>query len=123
TDLSPARRAQADFSGFQVFDPEPDLVTGFNKRVPKGADIVVDATGAAPALAQTVQLGRCLPWDHQLHSPTRFVMQGSYSQSPAFSYDAAFDRELHLLVPRDNRRADVSAVLALMARGLLNPLP
>ncbi|MCD8483838.1 MAG: hypothetical protein LR015_15020, partial [Verrucomicrobia bacterium] len=50
------------------------------------------------------------------------MLQGSYAGSPPFPYDAAFDRELQLIVPRDCRRADIQSILGLMGRSLLDPL-
>lgn len=121
SDRSELRRAHAALGGFATVDPGDDLVAAFARVFPEGADVVVDATGAGAALAQTVCLGRVPPWDHALRPPTRFILQGSYAAPPAFPYNAAFERELTLHVPRDCRRADMRAVLELMARGQLNP--
>jgi 3-hydroxyethyl bacteriochlorophyllide a dehydrogenase len=123
TDLNANRRDSARLGGLEVVDPSPGLLLAFGKALPCGADVVVDATGAKGALAETICLGKSPPWDHQIHEPTRFVMQGSYASAPLFPYDRAFERELHVLVPRDCRRADIAAVLDLMGRGLLHPLP
>ncbi|MCC5839362.1 MAG: zinc-binding alcohol dehydrogenase [Opitutales bacterium] len=121
SDLSERRRASAARSGLTTIDPGKDLVQAFAEVCPEGVDIIVDATGAGAALAQTMRLGRMPPWDQEIHPPTRFILQGSYAKPPPFPYDTAFDRELILRVPRDCKRSDMRAVLDLMARGQLDP--
>ncbi len=121
TDLSARRRESLERDGIEAVSPEGGLPAAFQAVFPEGANIVVDATGAPPVLAQTAALARDLPWDNHHHTPARLLLQGSYVGMPPFPYDTAFERELRVLVPRDCQRRDLEAVLDLMARGLLTP--
>jgi len=87
--------------------------------LPDGADIVVDATGAAPVLPQAIEIARELGWDDSPLLGARIVVQGSYPDDISIPYQAAFMKEAHILVPRDMQPRDVRAVLDLMARGAL----
>ena len=110
---STARRAIGQAAGLRVIIPE-------DVAFPDGADIVVDATGSPAVLRSAVLHTRVLPPDNHIHPPARLVIQGSYASPPAFPYDEAFAREVRILVPRDNQRRDLDAVLGFMARGLLD---
>jgi len=112
-DLSSVRVATAREAGLRVGDFEQE----------GGADIVVDATGAGPALATAARLARKLPWDEKDYPSARLLIQGSYAVPPPFPYDEIFSRELQVLVPRDNRRCDLEEVLGLMASGRLSCRP
>lgn len=114
-DLSPARRALAAKLGLATTDSPESL----RSLRPEGAEIVVDATGVPAVLGQAAGLVRNLPWDGLVHPVGRLLVQGSYAEPLVLPYDALFEREAHVLVPRDCRPADILAVLDLMRRGLL----
>jgi threonine dehydrogenase-like Zn-dependent dehydrogenase len=80
---------------------------------------VVDATGAAPVLQQSILLAKSKPWDNTLTEPTRLIVQGSYPENVVFDYQQAFMRELAVHFPRDNQARDVQAVLRFLASGRL----
>jgi len=108
-DRDPTRQALAGKLGLHLFDPGPG--------VSRDAEIVVDATGAAPALTTAARLLRQLPWDDEKHIAPRLVIQGSYASPPPLPYDELFLAEAAVLVPRDNQRRDIIAVLDLMQAG------
>jgi 2-desacetyl-2-hydroxyethyl bacteriochlorophyllide A dehydrogenase len=112
SDLRPARRELAEELGLAILPSEqPSSSEGF--------DVVVDATGAAPALPIAVSLLREKPWDDLEHPTARLLVQGSYANPPALPYDELFLKEPQILIPRDNQRRDVEAALDMMARGTL----
>lgn len=113
TDLSARRRSAAAAAGLRIADSAETFPAG-------GADIVVDATGAAPVLATAARLLRPRPWDQQLHAPRRLLVQGSYAAPPPLPYNELFMTEAQVLVPRDSQRLDVEAVLRLAASGRLD---
>ncbi len=88
--------------------------------LPEGADIVVDATGVPAVLEEVLTLARPLPYDDSLERGARLVIQGSYPGSFPLSYDALFQKELSVLVPRDCQPRDIQAVLQLLHRGTLS---
>jgi len=96
-----------------------DLEAAARPRLPQGADLVVDATGAGPVAARAMALLRQPPWDEVEHPLPRFVVQGSYAGDFTLHYPTAFEREAVILVPRNRKRADEQAVLELMAKGRL----
>lgn len=121
TDLSQNRRQSAQNDGIQTVDPQADLNQAFKTHFTSGADIIVDATGAAPVLAEAARLGRVPQLGVSNTPPVRLLVQGSYANNPPLPYDTAFARELQILIPRDCCPDDIVAVLQLMERGLLKP--
>lgn len=115
-DLSPARVAMAQAAGVEAFAPSGALGAAVRQRLPAGADIVVDATGAAPVMHQAIEIARELGWDDSPLQGARIVVQGSYPEDISIPYQAAFLKEANILVPRDMQPRDVRAVLDLMAR-------
>lgn len=118
-DLSERRVQQARAAGIEAYVVRETLTETFGDVLPNGADIVVDATGAASVLTQALELARDMPWDGMSRQGARYVVQGSYSEGFTVPYDAAFQREVQVLVPRDQLPRDVQAVLDLMRRGML----
>lgn len=118
-DVDPARVAIAESAGIAAFGSGPGLLSGFRSLQPLGADVVVDATGAAALLRETVLLARQKPYDDSLTEPVRLVVQGSYPGDISFDYHQAFFRELTMLFPRDNQPRDLRAVLGFLASGRL----
>ncbi|HHY53853.1 MAG TPA: zinc-binding alcohol dehydrogenase [Chloroflexi bacterium] len=115
-DLSPARVALAQAAGVEAFTPIGAVGAAVRQRLPAGADIVVDATGAAPVLHQAIEIARELGWDDSPLTGARIVVQGSYPEDISIPYQAAFLKEANILVPRDMQPRDVRAVLDLMMR-------
>lgn len=111
-DLRASRRALAQTLGLEVLDPNASDLQGEYA-------VVIDATGAAAALPGAVTMLRDKPWDDCEHSPTRLVIQGSYAQPPILPYDDLFVKEPLVLIPRDNQRQDIDAVLQMIAKGEL----
>lgn len=115
-DLSPARVALAQAAGVEAFTPSGAVGPAVRQRLPEGADIVVDATGAAPVLHQAIEIARELGWDDSPLQGARIVVQGSYPEDISIPYQAAFLKEANILVPRDMQPRDVRAVSDLMTR-------
>lgn len=88
--------------------------------LPDGADVIIDATGANSALAAAVELVRDTPWDDSLTPWTRYVIQGSYVADVCIPYQAAFNKQLAFLVPRDAQPRDFRAVLDFLSREKLS---
>jgi len=118
-DLDSSRVAIARAAGITALVPTPGLLEAFRAVQPQGADVVVDSTGAAPVLQQSVLLARLKPWDDTLTAPARLVVQGSYAENVIFDYHQAFFRELSVLFPRDNQPRDIHTVLRLLGEGTL----
>lgn len=115
-DRSAGRVALARQAGVDAFVPETPLVDAFRRRFAEGADIVVDATGANAVLPQAIEIARDLLWDDAPAPGARLVIQGSYPGSVAVPYQAAFQKEVRILVPRDMQPRDLRAVLELLGR-------
>lgn len=115
-DLSPVRVALAQAAGVEAFTPSGAVGAAVRRRLPAGADIVVDATGAAPVLHQAIEIAHELGWDDSPLAGARIVVQGSYPEDISIPYQAAFLKEASILVPRDMQPRDVHAVLDLMMR-------
>lgn len=118
-DLSPFRVGLAQQAGIDAFVPQGALAEAFAAKLP-GADVVVDATGAASVLAQSIEVAKSKPWDDSADAGARFVVQGSYPDAFSIPYQPAFRRELSFHVPRDAQPRDFRAVLDFMARGALD---
>lgn len=119
-DLSPSRVAITQAAGIEAFTPEEALAPAFRRRLPAGADVVVDATGAPAVLPQAIEIARNKPWDDSAEPGARFVVQGSYVSDFCVPYEAAFARELTFYIPRDAQPRDIRTVLELMQRGKLS---
>jgi 2-desacetyl-2-hydroxyethyl bacteriochlorophyllide A dehydrogenase len=119
-DLSPDRVAIARAAGVNALHVADGLNAVVRTRWANGADVVVDATGWAGALPETVQLVRDRPWQ-ELESPGgKLVVQGSYTGNVPFPQDIAFMKELQVLWPRDCQRSDLLAVLRQLEDGSLH---
>jgi len=118
-DVAPDRVALANAAGIEAVLAQPGVVAALAPLQPRGADVVVDATGAAPVLQQSILLAKSKPWDNTLTEPTRLIVQGSYPENVVFDYQQAFVRELAVHFPRDNQARDVQVVLRLLASGRL----
>lgn len=118
-DRSVARVERARVLGLEAVVADPSVSAAIAPLLPKGADIVVDATGHPKALAEAVLVAKDLEWGND-HAPgARFVIQGSYPADVALPYNDVFMRELDVIVPRDCTPSDIKAVIDLVARGLL----
>ncbi|MFA5263099.1 MAG: zinc-binding alcohol dehydrogenase [Opitutaceae bacterium] len=118
-DLDPTRVAAAKSAGIEAIAPTQGLVAAFKSLQPGGADVVVDSTGAAPVLQQSIQLAKMKPWDNSITEPVRLIIQGSYAENVIFDYHQAFFRELSVHFPRDIQPRDIQAVLSFLAGGRL----
>ena len=118
-DLTPARVALARAAGIEAITPDSAIAATVHEVLPDGADIVVDATGAAAVLPQAVASARELGWDDSPLQGARIVVQGSYPEDFSIPYQEAFRKEAHILVPRDMQPRDVRAVIDLMVRDRL----
>ncbi len=119
-DLSPFRVALAQQAGVEAFVPQGTLAEAFTAKLPGGADVVVDATGAPSVLPQAIEVAKQKPWDDSADPGARFVIQGSYPDAFSVPYQPAFRRELSFHMPRDAQPRDFRTVLDLMARGVLD---
>lgn len=78
--------------------------------------MIVDATGAPSVIAEAIELANDVPWDHAPGSNARHLVQGSYADSLYFPYQAAFRKELAILMTRDEGPRDLRTALDLMQR-------
>ncbi|MFN4242073.1 MAG: zinc-binding dehydrogenase [Tepidisphaerales bacterium] len=118
-DLSPERVAFAKSAGGEAYAVERDLASTRAATVPQGFDVVVDATGVAAVLPQSLTLLREKPWDEAVSPALRLLVQGSYPGDICLPYMPCFRAELAVLFPRDNQATDIRAVLELAGRGRL----
>ena len=93
--------ALARAAGIEAITPDGAIAATVHEVLPDGADIVVDATGAAAVLPQAVASARELGWDDSPLQGARIVVQGSYPEDFSIPYQEAFRKEAHILVPRD----------------------
>jgi 2-desacetyl-2-hydroxyethyl bacteriochlorophyllide A dehydrogenase len=118
-DRSPQRAALAQCHGIEAFVSEDDLATAFRERLNAGVDVIVDATGAPSVIAEAIELAKDVPWGEAPGGNARYLVQGSYADSLCFPYQAAFRKELAILMTRDEGPRDVRTVLDLMQRSRL----
>jgi len=118
-DLDAHRVALAKSGGVEAIIPTQGLPAAFQSLQPRGADVVVDSTGAPSVLQDSLALVKPKPWDNSIAEPSRLVIQGSYSGNVVFDYHQAFFRELTVHFPRDNQPRDTVAMLAQIGRGRL----
>jgi len=120
TDRLPERVAFAASLGLPGFVAGATLTQDFARFFPWGADILVDATGASNISGSLIPSAKNLAWDDTPHPVgARFLIQGSNDGDYSFPNQAAFDREICILLPRDRQPRDVVAVFDLMSRGKL----
>ena len=116
-DRAEARVALARALGLEVASG----LDAARELVPDGADVIVDASGVPAVLAQAIGLARLKAWADTRPGP-RVVLQGSYAGDLQLPYDAAFQREISLILPRDRYAHNVQAVLGLLETGALPDL-
>jgi 2-desacetyl-2-hydroxyethyl bacteriochlorophyllide A dehydrogenase len=85
-----------------------------------GPDVLVDATGNAPVLEQTIKLAKDLAWNDLPKKPTRLIVQGSYPDKFTGLYDDAFRKQLIMMFPRDCTLVDKQKVMSLIGSGALD---
>ncbi len=116
-DLSAERVALAARAGIRAVCPQRDapLVDG-------GAEIVVDSTGSAKALAWALKQARVPPWEPTgaYAAPVWCVIQGSYPEGIDVPYQTAFMRELRMVFPRSACYCDIAQTMELLRTGALN---
>jgi 2-desacetyl-2-hydroxyethyl bacteriochlorophyllide A dehydrogenase len=115
-DRSPRRVEIARALGTTAITASGPLTDAYAHVFPGGADLVVDATGAAAVVADAIPLARDLAWGVDNVQGARYLVQGSYAEGFTVPYDPAFLRELTFLLPRSTEPGDESAVLELLAR-------
>lgn len=118
-DLQPQRVALLRNAGIAAVVPGDGLANAFREFFPNGADVVVDATGAAEVLGETLDIAREKPWDDSPTPGARVVIQGSYPGALSIPYQKAFTKELSFWLPRDVQPQDLRAVLDLIYRNKL----
>ncbi len=118
-DLSPVRVKALESVGVEALVTSGGLAASFRQRLPEGADVVVDCTGAPGVIQQAIEIARDLPWDDSPTPGPRYVIQGSYGGDFSLPYSPAFMREMTFLLPRNRQPRDVRTVLNLMASGKL----
>ncbi|NSW53228.1 MAG: alcohol dehydrogenase catalytic domain-containing protein [Anaerolineae bacterium] len=84
-------------------------------------DVVIDATGAATVLGESLSLLPSKPWDRVFHPSPRFLILGSYPAEITFNYRQIFPIEPDVIISRDNVDDDAVAVIGLLSNGKLNP--
>ncbi|MEM8534357.1 MAG: zinc-binding alcohol dehydrogenase [Chloroflexota bacterium] len=116
TDRSAERVALAQRAGIEAVIIEDTLQTALAPILPRGTDIIVDATGVPVVVEQAIPLAKDIPWDNTETSGARYVVQGSYPNTFAIPYQEAFGKELTFLIPRNAQKRDLEAVLNLLQR-------
>jgi 3-hydroxyethyl bacteriochlorophyllide a dehydrogenase len=84
-------------------------------------DVVVDATGNAAILNQSLCYLPPKPWGKDFVTSPRFLILGSYPAEIMLDYRLLFEREPDVIISRDNLVVDMQAALDLMAQGRLRP--
>jgi len=84
-------------------------------------DVVVDATGNAASLNQSLRYLPPKPWGKDFVISPRFLILGSYPAEITLDYRLLFDREPDVIITRDNLPADMQAAVEMMAQGSLVP--
>ena len=119
-DLSPLRVSLAQNAGIEALVPQGSLAETFANVLPNGADVVVDATGTAAVLPQSLEVAKQKGWEDSPELGARVVIQGSYAGDFSVPYMKAFSKELSFYMPRDTQPRDLRTVLELMRRGKLS---
>ncbi|MGF1483596.1 MAG: alcohol dehydrogenase catalytic domain-containing protein [Opitutales bacterium] len=84
-----------------------------NEYFGRGADCVVDATGAAAVIPKAAACLRELPWMDTPEKGPVFIVQGSYPASFEVPYQLFFGHETTIRFPRDCQRSDLETTLRL----------
>jgi len=120
TDLSIERVAVAKAAGLTALQLGANGdVSAVRALMPAGAEIVVDATGYAPAIHTSAELVVDRPWNESNPAPGRLIIQGSYGADLLFPQGIAFLKELQVIWPRDSQVSDLEAVGRSMVSGAL----
>jgi threonine dehydrogenase-like Zn-dependent dehydrogenase len=120
TDVSAKRVAQAAAAGVRAVIAGQSLKETFAPFFPGGADVVVDCTGAARVLPQSITVCRDLPWSNLETRGPRIVLQGSYEDTFTVPYKEAFLREMQFIVPRSEQDRDRSVIFDMIRRNALS---
>jgi 3-hydroxyethyl bacteriochlorophyllide a dehydrogenase len=118
-DLSANRVEIARAAGIEAFVPKSGLLAGFRDYLPDGADILVEATGNPGVLPEAIPIAREQPYDDSVTPGARLLLQASYPGEFSIPYQAAFRRELQILIPRDRQPRDMRTALDLIRTGRL----
>jgi len=118
-DLSPFRVEAARSAGIEAIVPGVELAESMRGLLPDGAEVVVDATGLAAVLPEAIRIARDLPYDDAPNQGARLLIQGSYAGEFTVPYQAAFRKQLSILLPRDRQPRDMRAALDVIHRGKL----
>jgi len=118
-DLNPARLQTATASGLKTAAIDGDVSSIVHKSFREGPQIVVDATGNANALRQSLLAFSIPTWGIASPEVNRLVIQGSYVSDFALDYQEAFLREVSILLPRDTSPKDKAETIDLIANGSL----
>lgn len=116
-DANPKRVEMLRKAGVRAETVAGNLVEAVHVVFPGGPVVVVDATGHPDVLASTVECGHFPQWGEGSGPGTRFLVQGSYPGPISVPYQRAFERELHMLFPRDCVPSDIRRCLELIGRG------
>lgn len=119
-DLDPYRVQLAQSSGVSAEAPSKALGDHVQHRFGRGADIVVDATGVAALMPQTMSCVKAKPWDGGTGFGGKVVVQGSYEGAVSIDYISAFRGEMRFYFPRDSTPSDIRASIDLMGRRRLS---
>lgn len=84
-------------------------------------DAVVDATGNAAILNDSLRYLQPKPWGKEFVTSPRFLILGSYPAEISLDYDLLFRLEPDVIITRDNLVADMQAAVDMMAQGRLRP--
>lgn len=118
-DLESGRVELAQAAGLHAFVPRGSLEESFRAVFPEGADVVVDASGAAGVIPQAIPIARTMAWNDPDRPGARYIIQGSYPEAFTIPYQDAFQRELSFWIPCDQQPRDLRDALALIAEGKL----
>jgi bacteriochlorophyllide a dehydrogenase len=121
-DVVPERLAAAEEAGVtRVINPaEVDAEQALRESVGM-PDVVVDATGNAAILNQSLRYLPPKPWGKDFVTSPRFLILGSYPAEIMLDYRLLFEREPDVIISRDNLAADRQAVVVMMVQGSLRP--
>lgn len=118
-DTDPRRVQMATSAGLTASVAEHGIANAVFDHFGGGSEIVVDATGSPKVLREAIDAARKLPWSPPYPHGARLVIQGSYPGDFGVPYQEAFEKELHIILPRDAHRADKMECLDLIASGQL----
>lgn len=119
-DRNPERVRLACVGGIEAVVAEERPAAAIRSLVPDGADVIADVSGAPDVLAAALDSARDVPWSDPTVRGARYVVQGSYPEAFCIPYQAAFLKELRILLPRDCRLEQRRRVLEMMAAGDLS---